>query len=61
MKKLLTLLFAVVMVLPVFSGCDSKPKVEIPKNKGSQFREGEMDAESQAVIAPELNEEEIEE
>ncbi len=56
MKKLLTLLFAVAMVLPVFSGCNSKPKVEIPENATQQAREGEMDAESQATKAPELTE-----
>ncbi len=57
MKKLLTLLFAVAMVLPAFSGCDSKPKVEIPKDKGPQSREEEMDVESQAAEAPKLTEE----
>ena len=57
MKKLLTLLFAVAMVLPVFSGCNSKPKVELPENNGPQAREGEMDAESQAAEAPKLTEE----
>ena len=56
MKKLLTLLFAVAMVLPAFSGCNSKPKVDIPEG-GSQSREGEMDAESQATEAPKLTEE----
>ena len=57
MKKLLTLLFAVAMVLPAFSGCNSKPKVELPENSGQQAREGEMDAESQAAEAPKLTEE----